>query len=72
MGHRIEREPCVRAARVQPSGGQAMGREPFSDEKNDAERFLHDPVLEIENAKAGEREEAEQRKQLVAPFHRAI
>ena len=43
--------------------------EPFTNEENNAERLLNYPMLEIKNAQAGENQQAEQRKQLIAPFH---
>jgi hypothetical protein len=33
---------------------------------------LDDPVLEVKNTKGREKNEAEKREQLVAPFHEAI
>jgi hypothetical protein len=43
--------------------------EPFADEEDDAEGLLDDPIFEVENAEAEERDEAEQRENLIAPFH---
>src|SRR5689334_13317183 len=59
----------VRSACENARGGEPLWSEAFADKENNAEGLLHDPVLEIKNAQRGEDKEAEQREQLVAPFH---
>jgi hypothetical protein len=44
--------------------GQAL-----ANEQNNPEWPLNDPMLKIKNAEAGKGKQAEQRKQLIAPFH---
>lgn len=62
----------IRAPRVNARRGQPGRRQTFSDKKNDAERFLNDPVLKIQNAQPSESKKAEKREQLIAPFHEAM
>src|SRR4051812_49433589 len=69
MGHRIDRETAIGATHVDARCRHATRGKTFSNEKNDSEWSLNDPMLEIKNAQAGEGEQAEQRKQLIAPFH---
>ena len=72
MRHRIEGQRRVRSTSENPSDGETRGRQSFPDEENDAEWLLDDPVLEVKNPKGREKNEAEKREQLVAPFHEAI
>jgi hypothetical protein len=67
--HRVEGKRGVGAARIDPRCGEAAWGQSFSDEQDDAKRFLHDPVLKIENAKSRECDQAEKREQLIAPLH---
>ena len=72
MRKQVERERSIRAAGKDTGRRDSFRRQTFSDEKNDTERLLHNPVLEIEDAETGEDEETEKGKQLVAPFHALI
>src|ERR1700686_2159528 len=69
MIHRVEGETRVRAAHVEARRSQSARCESLSDKQNNSERLLHDPMLKIKNAKAGEGDEAEKRQHLVTPFH---
>ena len=69
MRHQIERERCVGAPCIESGHGQTTGRQTFTDEEDDSERLLNDPMLEIKNAAGSERNQAEKREQLVAPLH---
>ena len=71
MRHRIQAERIVGASGIDSCRGQTSRRQSFTDKQNDAERSLHDPVLEIKNAERREHDQAEKREDLVAPFHRA-
>src|SRR6267143_56382 len=67
--HQIEDERCIGAGCIDSSHSQPTGRQTFADEEDDSERLLDDPMLEIKNAAGRERDQAEQREQLVAPLH---
>src|SRR5204862_4355745 len=66
---RLDREVSARPARIKAGRGDAIGSQSFADEKHDPERFLHDPMAEIENPEGDENCQTEQREDLVAPFH---
>src|SRR3954471_2432445 len=69
MRHRIQREPRISASEIDPGGSEAMRRQSFPYKKDNTEGSLNYPMLKIQNAQTGEGKEADQRKQLVAPFH---
>jgi hypothetical protein len=69
--HPVQRQCSVGSPCENPRRGHSRWGEAFTDEKDDAERFLDNPMLEIKNAKSREENEAEKREQLVAPFHEA-
>src|SRR4051794_33860523 len=69
MRHRIDGKTSIGAANVNPCGRHPVRGETLANEENNSKRLLNNPVLDIKNAKAGEGEQAEHRKQLVAPFH---
>jgi hypothetical protein len=72
VGHRVECQWRVDSAGIHPSGRKAGWGEAVADEKNNAKRFLDDPMLKIENAERREEKKTEKRDQLVAPFHASI
>ena len=69
MSQRLERERLMYAASRDPSRRDLFGVETFTDEQNNPERLLNDPIFEIENAKCEKGAETEQREHLIAPFH---
>ena len=69
MRHSIQLQTRVRATHVRARERDPFRRQSFADNENYAERFLDDPMLEIENAESGENSEAQQREQLIPPFH---
>ena len=62
----------IRATTVNACRSQLRRRQSLTDEKNNAEWFLDDPVLKVQNAQSGKREQTEKREKLVAPFHQPM
>src|SRR2546421_3652210 len=69
MRHSIQLQTRVRATHVRARERDPFRRQAFADNQNYSERFLNHPMLEIEDAEAGENGEAQKREQLVSPFH---
>jgi hypothetical protein len=69
VGHRFERESRIGAAHVNAGHRDSRRREPFTDEQNDSEGFLHDPVLEVNDAEPAKNQQANKRQQTIAPLH---
>jgi hypothetical protein len=68
----VHRQRIVRAADVDSRCGDSLRRQSFADKQNNAEGFLHDPVLKVEDAKGRKGEKTNQRQYLVPPFHAAM
>jgi hypothetical protein len=59
--HGIEGQPCVSAANKQPRCRELMGRQSLTDEKDNREWLLDDPMLKVQNPKTCKRNETGKR-----------
>ena len=70
VGKGLQGEPVGGTALIKAGGGEVAGGQAVADEKDDRERFLHDPLPHVEPATGGEDEEAKDGEDLVTELHR--
>ena len=70
MPQRVDGEPVVRAAVVEPGGGEFARHESFADEQDNAERLtrLHEGA-EVPHPQSGEQPQQGESEQVVALAH---
>ena len=69
MRHCIDAQLRVGPANKRAGEGDPLWSEALANEENNSKRSLDDPMLEVENAKPGESQQAQKSEQLIAPLH---
>ena len=69
MWHSVQGQTRIGASEINTSQRNSFRCEPLPDNKNNPERLLDHPMLEIKNPQPSENSEAQKREQLIAPFH---
>ena len=68
----VHRQMIVCTPDIDSGRRRSLRGQSFPNKQNNSEGFLDDPILEIENAKGGKGEKADQSEYLVPPLHGAM